>query len=101
MTDLGLGYTIKHKMKNKFVAHYQSHHAAWEKGEIAPIQRKELHVKWLSESITDFYDNCEGQKMVEKIFARCGLPTPRSEEEEQLRKISGYDDPIVVDWSLQ
>ena len=100
VTDLGLGYTIRRRMKNKFVEHYQSHHVAWERGDVPPMERKQLHVKWLSESIIDFYDNCEGQIMVEKIFARCGLRTPPSETGEQLRKIPGYDKPIVVDWKL-
>ena len=100
VTDLGLGYAIKHRMKNKFVEHYQSHHEAWERGDVPPAERKALHVKWLSESITEFYAKPTGQEMVEKIFARCGLRTPLSEEGEQLRAIPCYDKPIVVDWLL-
>jgi len=97
VTDLGLGFAIKRTMKEKFVDHYHDNHVAWEKGEVPPEMRKTLHVKWLSESIQEFYDS-DGQKMVEKVFARCGLLTSLREERPQRRHITGYNEDIVVKW---
>jgi len=98
VTDYGLGFTIKHRMKKKIVEHYSSNHEIWEKGEVTATQRRKLHVKWLSESISEFYAN-HGQEQVEKVFGRCGLRTPLHEEGEQLRKLPGYQKAIVVNWN--
>jgi len=97
VTDYGLGFTIKHRMKLKFRDHFAKNLLKWQKGEVTPIQRKKLHVKWLSESISEFYEN-KGQKQVTTVFGRCGLLAPLDESGEQLRKIPGSDTPIIINW---
>jgi len=97
VTDYGLGFSIKRLMKNSFLAHYSQNHVAWETGNVNPMKRKKLHVKWLSESISKFYAS-GGQAQVETVFGRCGLRTPLHEKGEQLRKIPGYNEEIVVNW---
>ena len=69
------------------------------KGEVPPNERKQLHVKWLSEAMREFYSHeFEGQKLVEKVFGKCGLLTPLDEKGEQLRHIPGHNQPIIVNW---
>jgi len=99
VTDLGLGYLLKHKMKNKFADNFRikSERTKWIQGKMTPQDRKRKYVKWLSESVQEFYAK-DGQTIVRKIFGRCGLDSKLDESGPQLRKISGYDTPIVVNW---
>ncbi len=97
VTDIGLGRAIKSRMKKKYGAHFAAYSGRWQRGEVPPMERKQLYVRWLSEATTNFYDN-NGQKSVEAVFGHCGLLSPLDESGRQLRKIKGHDEPIVVDW---
>ncbi len=90
VTDIGLGHAIKRRMKKKFGDHFAAHSEQWQRGEVPPAKRKQLHVQWLSEATAEFYTD-GGQKTVQTVFGRCGLRTPLDESGEQLRKIKGHN----------
>ncbi len=101
VTDIGLGHALKKRKKNKFVKHFSdpSNTDRCVKGQVAPRERRELNVRWLSEATEEFYAEKEKeQQNVEKIFGQCGRLTPLDESGEQLRKIKGYKEKIVAKW---
>lgn len=97
VTDDGLGRAIKLRMKKYFTTHFAAHMRQWQEDRVTPRIRKQLHVRWLSDAIEDFYKN-GGQKTVQKVFGHCGLLSPLDESGPQLRKLKGHEGPIVVEW---
>ncbi len=96
--DIGIGHAIKGRMKRKFAEHFSVHSDQWQRDEIKPVHRKKLYVRWLSEATREFYAD-GGQDIVEKVCGGCGLLTPLHEQDQQLRKIAGHNEPIIVEWS--
>jgi len=88
VTDIGLGHALKRRMKQKFGIHFAKNSRRWQTGDVPPKERKRLHVRWLSEALTEFYAD-SGQDTVKTIFGHCGLLSPLDESGEQLRKIKG------------
>lgn len=98
VTDDALGRILKRKVKNQFLDHFMKNTRKWQDGKVTPHERKKLHIKWIAQAVTDFYDNDNGQKLVLKIFGHCGLASPLHERGKQVRKIPGHTDQIVVNW---
>ena len=55
-------------MKSKFRQHYTEHQEAWMKNRVPPLKRKRLHVKWLAESVQEFYKAGGGQLLVQRYL---------------------------------
>ena len=59
-------------MRRKFDDHYDCHEEEWDETGVSAAERRELYVKWLSESWKEFFEN-KGTDQVKLAFMRCGM----------------------------
>ena len=66
-----------------------------EAGALTAADRRELFVKWLSESWKQV--QAEKQPQIRKAFQRCGMLNAVDGSEDSLIKVQGYDGPYSLD----
>ena len=87
---------MKDKMKRKFDEDFEENPDKWtEQGALSAADRRELFVKWLSESWKEV--QAEKQPQITKAFQRCGMLNAVDGSEDSLIKVQGYDGPYSLD----
>ena len=90
VTDHGLGKMVKDKVKGRFDEDFEEDPDKWvDQGGLSAADRRELYVKWLSESWKEV--QAERQPQITKAFQRCGMLNAVDGSEDHLIKVEGYD----------
>ena len=106
VTDDGLGRTFKNKMRKSFHAHFDANMERWQSGGkegFSASARRKLYCQWLSEANKFFYGYTNdkgglesGHTIVRKAFERCGLANSITGADNNLIRISGWNDDIPL-----
>ncbi len=69
-TDAGLGRSLKLLIKKRFLQHFRANLDSWRTGKVLVRERRELHMKWLSEAVAEF--GVTGKQQIINAHVRCG-----------------------------